>query len=76
MSQCYSIIIDRGISVPGHGKDVVDGLNDVDNCSIFGNRSIYIEGIALENFSAVPQADINSSTISHQRHAVLQYFFI
>ena len=30
MSQCYSIIIDRGISVPGHGKEVVDGLNAVD----------------------------------------------
>ena len=30
MSQCYSIIIDRGISEPGHGKEVVDGLNDVD----------------------------------------------
>ena len=30
MSQCYSIIIDRGISAPGHGKEVVDGLNDVD----------------------------------------------
>ena len=30
MSQFYSIVIDRGISAPGHGKDVVDGLNDVD----------------------------------------------
>ena len=29
MSQCYSIIIDRGISAPGHGKEVVDRLNDV-----------------------------------------------
>ena len=29
MSQCYFIIIDRGISVPRHGKDVVDGLNAV-----------------------------------------------
>ena len=24
MSQTYSIIIDRGISAPGHGKEVVD----------------------------------------------------
>ena len=30
MSQCYSIIIDRGISEPGNGKEVVDGLNAVD----------------------------------------------
>ena len=29
MSQCYSIIFDRGISAPGHGKEVVDGLNYV-----------------------------------------------
>ena len=30
MSQCYSIIFERGISVPGHGKEVVDGLDAVD----------------------------------------------
>ena len=30
MSQCYSIIIYRGINAPGHGKDFVDGRNDVD----------------------------------------------
>ena len=35
VSQCYSIIIDRGISAPGHGKEVVDGLNSV------GMRYIY-----------------------------------
>ena len=34
MSQCYSIIIYRVISVPGHGKEVGDGLNDVDKRSI------------------------------------------
>ena len=25
MSQTYSIIINRGISAPGHGKEVADG---------------------------------------------------
>ena len=30
MSQCYSIIIDRGISVPRHGEEVLDGINAVD----------------------------------------------
>ena len=39
-----------------------------------GNRSVSIEGIALEHFSAVPHADINSSTILCQRHAVFQSF--
>ena len=35
MSQCYSIIIDREISAPGYGKEVVDGLNDVDKNYIY-----------------------------------------
>ena len=30
ISQTYSLIIDQGISAPGHGKEVVDGLNAVD----------------------------------------------
>ena len=29
MSRFYYIIIDRGISAPGHDKEVVDGLNAV-----------------------------------------------
>ena len=57
MSQTYSIIIDRGISSPGHGKEVVGG-------------------IALEHFSAAPQADINSSTLSRPRHAVFHSFYL
>ena len=35
ISQTYSIIIDQGISAPGHGKEVVYVLNDVDNCYIY-----------------------------------------
>ena len=30
VSQSQSIIIDLGISETGHGKDLVDGLNDID----------------------------------------------
>ena len=33
-----------------------------------------IEGIVLDHFSAVPNADINSTTPSRQRHAVFHYF--
>ena len=29
MYQCYSFIIDLGIRAPGHGKEVVDGINAV-----------------------------------------------
>ena len=35
MSQTYSIIIDRGISAPGHGKEVVDGLSALDKRYIY-----------------------------------------
>ena len=35
ISQCYSIIIDQGISAPGHVKDVVDVLNAVDKRYIY-----------------------------------------
>ena len=41
-----------------------------------GNRSVSIEGIALEHFSAAPQTDINSSTISRPRHAVFHSFYL
>ena len=34
-SQTYSIMIDRGISAPGHGKEVIDGLNVVDKRYIY-----------------------------------------
>ena len=33
-----------------------------------------IEGIALEHFSAAPQADINSTSSSRPRHAVFHSF--
>ena len=35
LSQTYSIIIDRGISSLGHGKEVVYGLNAVDKRYIY-----------------------------------------
>ena len=35
MSQTYSIIIDRSISAPGHGKELVYGLNAVDKRYIY-----------------------------------------
>ena len=35
MSQTYSNIIGRGISTPGHGKEVVDVLNDDNKLFIY-----------------------------------------
>ena len=40
MSQTYSIIIDLGISEPGHGKEVVDGINSADK----GYISVDVQG--------------------------------
>ena len=39
-----------------------------------GNRSMSIEGLALEHFSAAPQEDINSTTSSRPRHSVFHFF--
>ena len=35
MSQCYPFIIDQGISSLGHGKEVVDGINNIDKRCIY-----------------------------------------
>ena len=35
MSQCYSVIIDRGMREPGNGKEVLDGINQIDNIYIY-----------------------------------------
>ena len=35
MSQCYSVIINHGISEPGNGKEVVDGINSIDMLYIY-----------------------------------------
>ena len=39
------------------------------------NISMYIEGNALEHFSALPERGIKLSTKSCPRHAVFHYFF-
>ena len=31
LSKSYQIVLDRYVDTPGHGKDVVDGFNDVKN---------------------------------------------
>ena len=35
LSQCHSVIFDQGISAPGHGKEVVDGLNATEKRYIY-----------------------------------------
>ena len=33
--QCYSTITDQGISAPGYGKEVVDGINAIEKRYIY-----------------------------------------
>ena len=37
MLQCYSVIIDSGISAPGHVKEVIDVINSIDERYIYTN---------------------------------------
>ena len=58
-----------------YAERVVDSFaNQIQSECYGGNRSVSIEGIALEHFSEAPQADINSTTPSRQHHAVFHYF--
>ena len=53
---------------------VASSANQIQSEYYGGNRSVPIEGTALEHFSAAPQAYINSSTLSRPRHAVFHSF--
>ena len=55
-------------------RAVANFLNQIQSEYYGGNISVSIESIALEHFSALPQAEINSSTKSCPRHAVFNYF--
>ena len=59
----------------GYSEMVVASFsNQIKSESYGGYRSAFIEGIALEHFSAVPNTYINSTTPSRKRHAVFHYF--
>ena len=53
---------------------VASFANQIQSEYCSGNRSVSIEGIALENFSTLPSSGINISTKSCPRHAVFKYF--
>ena len=55
-------------------REVASFDNQIQSEYYGGNRSVSIEGIALEHFSAAPHADINSFTLSRSRHAVFHSF--
>ena len=51
LSQLHSIIFDRGISAPGNSKELVDGINAIDNRYMYQLMStVQLSGsIVLEN---------------------------
>ena len=55
---------------------VVSFANQIQSEYYGVNISVSIEGIALEHVRALPQVDINSTTLSHQRHEVFHFFYL
>ena len=53
---------------------VASFANQIQSKYYGGNRYLYIEGIALEHFSAATQSDINSSSLPCPRRAVFHSF--
>ena len=53
---------------------VASFANQIQSEYYVGNRSVSIEGISLEHFSAAPKVDTKSSKISCQSHAVFYSF--
>ena len=49
-------------------------VNQIQSEYYGGNRSVSIEGITLEHFSAAPQADINPTSPSRPRRTVFHSF--
>ena len=49
MSQCYSVIIDFGISSPGHGKEVFDDLNAIYKQYIYISNNVQCLTNGIEN---------------------------
>ena len=60
-------------------RECADGVvaifaNQIQSEYYGGNKSVSIEFIALEHFSAALKVDNKSYTISHQRHVVFHFF--
>ena len=56
-------------------RSVASFANQIKSEYYVGNIFFYIEGIALEHFSALPHTEINASTKPFPIHAVFHSFF-
>ena len=73
MSQCYSIIIHRGISVSGHDKEVVDGLNSIDKLYIYQlitnfqlpGSKIFYSHILMHSFTQNNDVSLEKQFVKH-----------
>ena len=73
LSQRHSIIFDRGISAPGHGKEVVDVINAIDKRYMYQLMStVQLQGLKTSEkqilmHSCIPKTDV-SMTKYCQKH--------
>ena len=58
LSSSYGIIMDREIHAPGHGKDIVDGLNTTEKCYLKGKMELIgkLESNNTSNVRMLPSA--------------------
>ena len=84
MYQCYSVIIDCGISAIGHVKEVVNGLNAIDKCYIYqimynfqlhGSEKIDSQILMLSstqnNYASLDKEFHKHMSKDHQKHGVI-----
>ena len=82
--QCYSIIIDRGISAPGHAKESVDGINDINkrfiyklmsNVQLLGSKTfdsqILMHSCTENNDASLDKQLQKNLSKGHRKHGVI-----
>ena len=79
MSQFHSVIVDWDISIPGHGKEVVDGINAVDKRYIYQLVSnVQISGSNIFDFQMQINTGNQKNDVSlskeFQQHLTEVYF--
>ena len=65
LSQDFNIIIDRGISALGHGREFLDGFNDTDKSFIFHLMvTVQVPGnITFDTYTVMHRSTHNSDVI-------------
>ena len=65
MLQCYSVIIDRGINAPVHGKDLDNGINSIDKNYIYQLMSnVQLPGLKTFDSHILMHSSIQNNDVS------------